>query len=775
MKSLKINVSLLSSLFFSAVIFGTGTFLFADLCHAQNTIDEVGISPALDITRFAPYIFYATTTGTPSSVSAVIRGINGQISGEPMYNDYYVDGTPNAETTNAPMTYNGTSLRWETGNVYPDALYQEVYFANRQVTWYNTPSNAILQRNNYQLMHFTNPYTMVGDMSFFIELNAAARAANSTDLQVYLVSNGKTSAFFNTDWRNSADVELVGTISSTANVHHTHTANAAHYLVPLTANTDGTIGTKNLNVSGDFWIVLYTASPNNARGWNFRYHPACDDRDRWYAGSQTGWTTTLQTGCPDSHIHIARRDLVINDGVEAVVSAVFDGFGTVVSTETFNFAELPNLPPNGTLFTSPVAGGIYNGGGVNEIPVSWDPSTDPNGDTLLYSVYLLDESDNQIGTLVTNTSATSFTWDITSVNNGTYKLKGVITEDIPVNPLSTEFFMDGTFVISKAATTYQLSSVSIASNNIDPLWAIPGDIVTISFTSTGTITSPSVAIYSGGNPVTGAVTVTNTSGNDWTASYTAASADTKGIVAFAISASDLDRIYSDVTDSSMVTSSFASSSDAQEGQVQIDCPSSGIDGLSLALAPADVIFSNAQAPGSGNPAASSLDAAIAAMSDEVTIPDANVLTISDGRSGQTDGCPTITPGFTLTVSASNLTGPSGSTPIPASSLHILTTNRHALGGVANNTTNAPKYSAADSYGNRHDAAMNYGAASGFKTFSTYVTTGASLGTPRTLVTKATGTFGNVYVGTALAIVSGIAPTQMPGTYSGTITYTLSAT
>ncbi len=211
----------------------------------------------------------------------------------------------------------------------------------------------------------------------------------------------------------------------------------------------------------------------------------------------------------------------------------------------------------------------------------------------------------------------------------------------------------------------------------------------------------------------------------------------------------------------------------QSGQLVVTCPVAGVYGLSISSAPADVVFTNTQSPGPGMGTASSLDAAIGAQTDEITLPAGNVLTISDGRSGQTDGCPATTPGFTLSVSATDLTGPVGSTPIGNGSIYIVTTNRHTLGGAANDTTNAPKYSAADGSGNRHDAAMNFGVSSGLKTFSTYSSALGNLSASRTLVTKPTGTFGDIYVGTALAIVDGIAANQQPGTYSGMITYTLS--
>lgn len=523
--------------------------LFGQICFAQS-INSVEISPALDISRFAPYKILADISGSPTSVSIDVTGINGDLP-DPMRWDYYVDGTSAAGGVTQSMTYNSGSGKWESDNIYPDSIYPEVYFADSNTTWYNSPSDKILQKNSYQLMHFTNPFTMVGDMSFFIEFNAVPRSSNSQDLEVYLVKKGKNASFFNSDWRSSADVELVGIKTNQDSFHHTHTANSSHHLVPLLTNSNGTVGVKNLDISDDFWIVLYSKAPINNLGWNLKYHPACDDRGMWYQGSQAGWTTTAQSGCPDAHIHVARRDTYI-DGVKSVVTANFAGEDPVISTDYFYFSDLPNLPPNSTSFITPIPGGIYNGGGTDEIEISWAAATDPNNDSLLYSIYLLNSSDEVIATLATGIASTSYTWDISGVDNGTYGLKGTITENILTDPLSTDFYLDGYFTINKELTIYALNTVSISSNNADPAFAEAGDVITLNFTATGALNAPTVNLYSGGDTVNNAVTVSNISGNTWQATYTVSDLDTRGYIGFTISSSNLDLIYLETTDDSYV-------------------------------------------------------------------------------------------------------------------------------------------------------------------------------------------------------------------------------
>ena len=79
-------------------------------------------------------------------------------------------------------------------------------------------------------------------------------------------------------------------------------------------------------------------------------------------------------------------------------------------------------------------------------------------------------------------------------------------------------------------TVPTLTSVTIASNNANTTMAKVDDNVTITFTASETIqSSPTVTID--GNP---ADSVTNTTGNDWTASRVMKTGDTQQVIAFAI-------------------------------------------------------------------------------------------------------------------------------------------------------------------------------------------------------------------------------------------------
>ncbi len=77
-----------------------------------------------------------------------------------------------------------------------------------------------------------------------------------------------------------------------------------------------------------------------------------------------------------------------------------------------------------------------------------------------------------------------------------------------------------------------LNAVSIVSNNATSALAKSGDQITVTFTASETVSSPSATIAGQ------TATVANTSGNTYTAKYTMTGSDTEGAIAFSISFSD---------------------------------------------------------------------------------------------------------------------------------------------------------------------------------------------------------------------------------------------
>jgi hypothetical protein len=130
----------------------------------------------------------------------------------------------------------------------------------------------------------------------------------------------------------------------------------------------------------------------------------------------------------------------------------------------------------------------------NDYTISWTMANgDPEG-LVTFSIGFTDAAGN-VGTIVTaTTDASSVTFDRTA----------------PI-----------------------LSPVTIVSNNTNTAYAKVGNEVTLTFTASEAIGTPTVTI------ATHSVTATNTSGNIWSAIYTMVSGDVEGTVPFAINFSDL--------------------------------------------------------------------------------------------------------------------------------------------------------------------------------------------------------------------------------------------
>ena len=96
----------------------------------------------------------------------------------------------------------------------------------------------------------------------------------------------------------------------------------------------------------------------------------------------------------------------------------------------------------------------------------------------------------------------------------------------------------GSGSVTTDTTAPTLSGVSLASDNTNTSKAKAGDNVTLTFTASKSISTPTVTFASGGSAVNGNVTVQNTSGNTWTASFAARVNSTDGPVTFSVSFND---------------------------------------------------------------------------------------------------------------------------------------------------------------------------------------------------------------------------------------------
>lgn len=219
---------------------------------------------------------------------------------------------------------------------------------------------------------------------------------------------------------------------------------------------------------------------------------------------------------------------------------------------------------------------------------------------------------------ITSISTSQITFTITSSGNNGVK-NSLTWQNVRVRPQSGQTTASGNITESGTAgvngvtgstnlgtlteivvdtTPPTLTSVTIVSNNSDTTQAKVGNNVTLTFTASEAINTPSVAFKSGGASVTNSPTYTNTSGNTWTATYTTSSSDTEGTVTFSISFSDIagnnGTAVTVVTDSSSVNfdktaptnqNTVFVSSVTKQGGASVTIVSSGSSSNSVWFAP----------------------------------------------------------------------------------------------------------------------------------------------------------------------------------------------
>ncbi len=153
-------------------------------------------------------------------------------------------------------------------------------------------------------------------------------------------------------------------------------------------------------------------------------------------------------------------------------------------------------------------------------------------------------------------SGSTYTIDVTPTDQG--KMDVDIAADVAWDLAGNYNTAAEQFSITYDSVAPTLTSVSIASNNANTALVKVDNTIILSFTSNETIQAdPTVIFTSGGVAVTGAVTVANTGGNVWAATYIANVSDTDGAVAFTINFADIagndGSPVTDVTDASSVT------------------------------------------------------------------------------------------------------------------------------------------------------------------------------------------------------------------------------
>ncbi len=206
---------------------------------------------------------------------------------------------------------------------------------------------------------------------------------------------------------------------------------------------------------------------------------------------------------------------------------------------------------------------------------------------------------------------------------------------------------------------------------------------------------------------------------------------------------------------------FGQGTQVQQGTQVITCPEDGGTAEFSLSAPSAVTFDQITAT-SQDPW--TFDVLVDGGAD---LPGANMLSVTDTRSGGADNCPLTLKGFTITAASTALSSTGVyATTIPNTSLFIRTSSD--ITGCSNAKNGVCYELATDLSGNTQDvaAALNLTG----KTFNTSGSFLADLSTSRTLLSTTTSHNQTMKTGVALAVH--VPANQNPGTYTGTVTYTL---
>jgi len=300
----------------------------------------------------------------------------------------------------------------------------------------------------------------------------------------------------------------------------------------------------------------------------------------------------------------------------SAVSAVDDG-GTTITLTTTGLTSTSSTPAvnyvaaSGDVVDASSSGTneVANGGAVsaadsvpptftadrtgdNTIVLAFSENVDvttTNGAGYAVSGGTVTANTDPAGSSTTMTLTTSGITDASATPTVTYTQAAGTTLDAASNEVS-----NGGNAVATDSVAPTLSAVSIVSNNsLDTSLAKAGNTLTVSFTSSETIATPTVTID--GNS---ADAVNNTSGNNWTATRVMQAGDTEGAMGFTIdfadSAANSGTQVTAVTDASSVTY------DETAPTLTVTAPSASSSINDVSTGSADVSWSTNQALSSGS-------------------------------------------------------------------------------------------------------------------------------------------------------------------------------
>ncbi len=194
---------------------------------------------------------------------------------------------------------------------------------------------------------------------------------------------------------------------------------------------------------------------------------------------------------------------------------------------------------------------FLNSGMFNQDISGWDVSSVTNMRSMFHNSYRFNQDISSWDTSAVTDMSYMFAynsqfsqeirgWNVSGVTNfaSMFLSSSVVPSAMSSAPYNAPETPTAAWFTAPDTTVPTLSVVSISSDNSTSTKAVPNDVVSLTFTASETISTPTVTFSSGGASVNGTVSVQNTSANTWTASFAANANDTAGPVTYSIAFSD---------------------------------------------------------------------------------------------------------------------------------------------------------------------------------------------------------------------------------------------
>ena len=253
--------------------------------------------------------------------------------------------------------------------------------------------------------------------------------------------------------------------------------------------------------------------------------------------SQSVWVLGFSTSGPASGAETIT--------IAPVSNSIFDVTDNVTATSQSNNTAALNDKLSPTLTSVSIASNYSTNtqASINdEITVSFTTSENIQAPSGADVVFFSGSDAVADGTTTYTGSGTTWTATYTAHADDT---DGLVSFTIAFDDVLGNAGTNVTAVTNSSSVTFDktvptLSDVGIASNNSTDTLAIVNDVITVTFTAIEAIGTKVVTFSSAGVAINASrVSYVNTTGNTWTASYTAVGSDTDGAVTYSIVVGDL--------------------------------------------------------------------------------------------------------------------------------------------------------------------------------------------------------------------------------------------